>query len=43
MNYFQAKSDLEFIAQFHNDVLALWEKEGFHTYRERLSRRRPAV
>jgi len=27
MNYFQAKSDLEFITGFHNDVLALWEKE----------------
>jgi len=28
MNYFQAKSDLDFIKRFHNDVLALLEKEG---------------
>ncbi len=27
MNYFQAKSDLEFITRFHNDALALWERE----------------
>jgi hypothetical protein len=28
MNYFRAKSDLAFMTQFHNDVLALWEREG---------------